>query len=106
MYSLSESTLGKTLQQITNLRSDICSKLGITEQQSQGWQVGQEQGKDYVEMNGERYSDLSGSCCSLLQKLDKLEAQILHNGVCNSRKIVYVSVTTICCVCLLTHCIL
>ena len=80
LLSLHESGLGRTLQQIAGLRGEVCGKVGVVEQ-PKTWEASQEQGSSFVKINGQRYTDLSASCGSLLQKLERLEAQILRSGV-------------------------
>ena len=82
---LSESDLGRVLQEISDLKKDVCGRLGVS-QEPELWSTGQEEGREYVEINGQRYSEISSSCGSLLQRLDKLEGQLLYRGVSNKKQ--------------------
>ena len=77
---VSGSDLGRTLEKIADMKKEVCGKVGVSEQ-PQSWRTGREQDGEYVEINGQRFSQLSSSCAHLLQSLDKLEAQLLYKGV-------------------------
>lgn len=83
---LTDSALGKTLKQISDLRREVCVKVGgVRDFPSELWEVSWDGGRDYVEIGGQRYSNLSSSCRNLLERLERLEAHILCNGVSNKR---------------------
>lgn len=77
---LSDSSLGRTLQQITDLRNEVCTKVGVTPHPLT-WEVGQGKNGDYVKINGRIYSELSASCSSLVQRVNQMESQIVRKGV-------------------------
>ena len=80
---INESDLGKTLERIADMKKKVCGKVGVSEE-PRLWKRGQEQDKEYVEINGQRFSELTSSCGHLLGSLDKLETHLMHNGI--SRK--------------------
>ena len=80
---INESDLGKTLERIADMKNKVCGKVGVSEE-PRSWKRGQEQDKEYVEINGQRFSELASSCAHLLGSLDKLETHLMHNGI--SRK--------------------
>ena len=83
---LRDSALGQTLQQISDLRREVCVKvLGAGDQVTGPWEDGWVQGSGYVEIGGQRYEDLSGSCSNLLERLERLEVQLLRNGVSSKK---------------------
>lgn len=78
--ALSESALCRTLQQITSLRNEVCTAVGASPH-PHSWDVGQGKEGSYVKINGCVYSELSASCSSLVQRVSKLESQIIRKGV-------------------------
>ena len=80
---VSESDLGKMLGEIRELKRGVCERVGAV-QEPVSWEAAQD--NSYVEINGKRYSELSSSCGSLLQKLEKLETQLLYKGVSSKKK--------------------
>ena len=82
---LADSALGKTLQLIDSLRSDVCARVGVSVP-VQSWEVGQDKGESSVTINGHTFSELSVSCSNLVQRAAKLEAQLLRSGVSNKKE--------------------
>ena len=80
---LRDSSLGKTLDQIARLRDDVCASVGVGEQ-AESWEVGQDSSS--IKINGHTYSDLSAPCSNLVQRVSKLEAQLLRHGVSSKQQ--------------------
>lgn len=81
---LSDSALGKTLQQISDLRREVCVQVGADDGDQQLtalWEAHWDQGSSYVVISGQRYGDLSALCSNLLERLERLEVQLVRNGV-------------------------
>lgn len=78
------TTLGNTLKQIDLLKSQVCAKVGASTP-VKSWDVGGSQAGDLI-INGQVFQELSASCKDLVQRVCKLEGELLHNGVCIGKK--------------------
>lgn len=76
--SLADTALGRTLQQIESLRSEVCVRVGAS-QPVVSWEAGAG-GSGGLTINGSKYSELSTSCRELVQKICKLEGQLVRAG--------------------------
>ena len=76
--SLSDTALGKTLQQIESLKSEVCVKVGMS-LPVRSWEAGAASSGGLT-VNGSTYSELSTSCRELVQKICRLEGQLVRAG--------------------------
>ena len=73
---LAETALGRTLQQIEELKKKTCEELGAP-WPVRSWEV---RGKELV-LDGHSYTELSVSCRDLEQKIRRLEIQLVGSSV-------------------------
>jgi len=76
--SLSDTALGRTLQQIESLKSEVCVKVGMN-LPVRSWEAGAASSGELT-VNDTTYSELSTSCRELVQKICRLEGQLVRAG--------------------------